>query len=149
MAWLPALALAVQGALPAPAAALPAADQAGSGPAGPQQAFLPRGRRSGLAARVATLTRALGLDRAQQAELRKVLQDQRVQVQRIWSEPSVPAADRVAATRVLSARTADRIRAMLTEEQRKKYEGPPQGDPGEAIRAVHVEDWMKVDKKKQ
>jgi len=145
MAWLPVLALAVQEALPAPAAAAEHGTPSGS----QHQPVLPRGRRSGLEARVAKLSQALGLDAVQQAALRKLLQEQRRQVQWIWSEPSVPAADRVAATRVLSARTADRIRAMLTEEQRKKYEGPPQGDPGEAIRAVHMEDWMKVDKKKQ
>lgn len=140
------LALAGQGALPAPAAAAAAGPAAGV-PAGSRQPLLPRGKRSGLDARVATLTRALGLDPKQQAALRKLLQDQRHQVQRIWSDESASAADRVAATRKVSMVTADRIRALLNEEQRKKYDPPPRGDPDKTTGSAHVEDWMKGDKK--
>jgi hypothetical protein len=126
----------VLGALPAPAAA-----QGGAG--GPKRPVLPRGKRSGLEARVAKLTKALGLDTKQQAGLRKLLQEQREHVQRIWSNESLPAADRIAATRALSMQTSEKIRALLTEEQRKKYAPPQRGDPGNAIGSAHVEDWMK------
>lgn len=134
------LALAVHAALPAPAAAAP------RGAASTSQQPLPRGRRSGLDARVATLTRALALDPRQQAELRTLLRDQRQQVQRIWQDESVSPADRVAATRKVSAGTADRIRAMLNEEQRKRYDPPPQGDPDKTVGNARVEDWMKLAK---
>jgi hypothetical protein len=135
------VALAVQAALPAPAAAA-----ARGAPPASQQPLLPRGKRSGLEARVATLTRALGLDARQQDALRTLLRDQRQQVQQIWNDESVSPADRVAATRKVSLRSADRIRAMLNEEQRKKYDPPPQGDPGKTIGNARVEDWMKGDK---
>jgi len=145
-AWSPRplfLALAVSCALPVPGAAA-----AGGTPAGSKQPLLPRGKRSGLEARVATLTRALGLDPKQQAALRQVLQDQRRQVQRIWGDESVSAADRVAATRKVSMHTADQIRAMLSEEQRKKYDPPPRGDADKTVDSARVEDWMKGDRKR-
>ena len=138
-AWAQVIvALAVHAALPALAAA---AERAA--PSAAQQP-LPRGKRSGLEARVATLTRALALDPKQQGELRTLLRDQRQQVQQIWHDESIPAADRVAATRKVSLRTADRIRAMLSEEQRKKYDPPPPDDADRAMAKVRVEDWIKV-----
>lgn len=138
------LALAVQGALPAAAVAA----EARAAPSGSRQPLLPRSKGSGLQARVARLTRALGLDARQQAALRTALQDQRQQVQRIWNDESVSAADRIAATRKVSTLTADRIRAMLNEDQRKKYDPPPQGDPGKTIGSAHVEDWVNAERER-
>jgi periplasmic protein CpxP/Spy len=130
------LALAVPGVLPAPAAgaAQSAAQRKASSP--------PRGKRSPLDERVATLTKALGLDAKQQTMLRQVLQDQRRQVERIWLDESMTPAVRVAATRKLSTQTGDRIRALLSEEQRRKYDPPSQADPGKTIGGAHVEDWL-------
>ena len=141
------LALAGSAALPAPARAASAITRVGDGVAESAGTRAPRGRRSGPGGRVATLTRALGLDARQQDALRTLLRDQRQQVQQIWNDESVSPADRVAATRKVSLRSADRIRAMLNEEQRKKYDPPPQGDPGKTIGSARVEDWMKVDTK--
>jgi hypothetical protein len=100
------------------------------------------GRRTGLEDRVALLTGALDLDAKQQASLRKVLMDQRDQAQRIWSDASLPSAQRIGMTKALSRHTGDRIRAFLTPEQRKKYEPPSQADQESAITNAHVEDWM-------
>ncbi len=134
------VALAVHAALPAPAAAAPRGAASAS-----RQSLPPRGKRSGLETRVATLTRALALDPRQQAELRTLLRDQREKVQRIWQDASVSSADRVAATRKVSTHTADRIRAMLSEEQRKKYDPPPRRDAEKATGNARVEDWMKLE----
>jgi hypothetical protein len=76
---------------------------------------------AGLDDRVQLLTAELGLDSKQQQDLRRLLEEQRAQVQRVWSESAVPSAQRVAATKAISDRTADGIREMLTDEQRKKY----------------------------
>jgi hypothetical protein len=105
---------------------------------------LPRqpGGRS-LEERVAVLSKALDLDARQRSELRKVLEDQREQVSRVWRDTSVPAAYRVSTTRAITDRTADRIRALLNEEQRKRYNPPkpPHGaTPGSA--RPDVEAWM-------
>jgi hypothetical protein len=142
---IPGLALAALLALPAQAATAVGGTPAGSQRA--QQPPSPRGVRAGLEARVATLTRALGLDARQQATLRQALVDQRQQVQRIWSDRSVSARDRVAETRKVSAHTADRIRAMLTEEQRQKYEPAPQAAPDRQDGDKSVEEWMRVQQK--
>jgi hypothetical protein len=137
------VALAVHAALPAPAAA-----RTRGTPSSSQQPPLPRGMRSGLDARVATLTRALGLDATQQAALRKLLQDQRQQVQRIWNDEAVSATDRITATRMASMHTADSIRALLSEEQRKRYDPPPQDDASRTIGNAHVEEWMSGERKR-
>jgi hypothetical protein len=78
----------------------------------------------GLDDRVRLLSAELGLDAKQQAEVRQVLERQREQMSRAWSATAVPPAYRVSTTRAISARTADQIRALLTEAQRRKYIAP-------------------------
>lgn len=90
--------------------------------------------------RVRILTQWLGLDATQQTELRKVLQGQREQVRSLWSDTSVPAAQRISATQAISDRTGDQIRAMLNEEQKKKF-NPPR-PPHDTSARPNVEDWM-------
>lgn len=89
------------------------------------------------------LSKALGLDASQLSGLRKVLEAQREQVSRVWSDTSVPAAYRVSATQTISDKTADQIRALLNEEQKKRY-NPPK-PPHEATRGStrpSLEAWM-------
>lgn len=74
--------------------------------------------------RVALLTRELGLDNRQQAEVRRILQVQHDRVRQVWNDPARLPADRIGATQALSERTADEIRAVLSEEQRKQYIAP-------------------------
>jgi hypothetical protein len=95
--------------------------------------------------RVNALTRALDLDAKQQSELRRVLLGQREQIRRVWDDVSVPAAYRVIATQSISDRTADQIRSLLNEEQKKKYK-PPRPEHGAATDAAqpNVENWMKA-----
>jgi hypothetical protein len=98
---------------------------------------------SGLERRIQTLAKFLDLDVAQQSGLRKVLENQREQVGKIWNDLSVPAAYRVGATRAISDKAADQIRALLNEEQRKEYSPPRR--PREAAADSNkrsVEDWM-------
>ena len=98
-----------------------------------------------LEGRVAVYTKALNLDPAQQSQLRTLLLLQREQVQRLWSDASMDPANRVYATRAISDATADRIRAMLSEEQRSKYNPPrPPRDPAPAAGSRSVEDWMQA-----
>ena len=109
-----------------------------------KQQVLHHHNRLGLEDRVNVLSKALNLDEKQQSDLRKVLEGQREQVRMIWSDTSVPAAYRVIATQALSEKTADQIRALLNEEQKKKYNLPRQ--PHEATegsaKPKSVEDWM-------
>jgi Spy/CpxP family protein refolding chaperone len=92
--------------------------------------------------RVQLMAKELDLDPAQQAQLKTILQAQRAEVASVWSDASVPAAVRVGATRVIAERTADKIRAMLNDEQRRKYikarpHDAPVGAPG-----GDVQKWM-------
>ena len=89
------------------------------------------------------LSKALDLDAKQQSELRKVLEDQREQVSRVWNDTSVPAAYRVSATQAITDKTADQIRALLREEQKKRYNPPKlprEAAPGSP--RPSVEAWM-------
>ncbi len=131
------LALAAPGALPVRAEAAPQVAAEAS-----KDAAHRRVRRSGLDRRVGLLTRTLDLDARQQTALRKVLMDQRVQVQRIWRDESLPSGNRIMLTKAVSRHTADRIRTLLNPEQRKKYDPPPQDGPAPAVARAHVEDWM-------
>jgi len=91
------------------------------------------------------LAKALDLDVTQQVQLRQVLENQRDELLKVWREGSAPAGDRVGATRAINTRTADRIRALLTEEQRNKYKPPEQSQqPAAGAGARTVEDWMKL-----
>jgi len=93
--------------------------------------------------RIATYTRELNLDAKQQSQLRALLLRQREQVLRVWNDTSIPAAQRVHATRVISDATADGIRGMLTEEQRKKYNPPrPPHDSTAQPGAPSAADWI-------
>jgi hypothetical protein len=97
---------------------------------------------SGLEERVHELTQALELDVAQQQALRKVLTDQREQTLRVWNDSSsVPAAFRIAALKAITDHTADQIRALLNDEQRKKY-NPPRRPSQDAEPRPDVGAWM-------
>jgi hypothetical protein len=95
----------------------------------------------GVENRVRVLSKALGLDARQQLELKKILLGQREQVMKAWSDTSAPPAHRVAATEAIGDRTADQIRALLNDEQRKKY-GTPRSANQAAGPGGSVEVWM-------
>jgi hypothetical protein len=100
---------------------------------------------AGVDGRVQLMTKALALDTRQQVELRKILLDQKAAVTRVWADESTPAALRVAATSAIGDQTGDRIRSMLTDDQKKLYSLPKSehqmpADPS----SRSVEDWMRA-----
>ena len=94
--------------------------------------------------RIRILTQWLKLDATQQTELRKILEGQREQVRSLWSDTSVAAAQRISATQAISDKTGDQIRAMLNEDQKKKF-NPPR-PPRDTSARPNVEDWMDAPK---
>ena len=104
---------------------------------------------STLDGRVEALSKLLKLDVGQQGELKKLLEGQREQVRKVWDNASMPAAYRIAATQAISDRTADQIRALLNEEQRKKYSPPRLPHETNAGSSPSVEDWMNQTRPKQ
>src|SRR5438132_5993441 len=161
-----AMALAVLGARPRPAHAATdpeatepavAAEAAGAARAVedneaatpvPQDTARRRKRASPLDRRVMLLARELGLDATQRTQVKKVLEGQRADVARVWNDPSIPAARRVSATQAIGDRTADRIRALLNDEQRKKYIKPRQRAAAVGTAGGDVESWMNAGKRK-
>jgi protein CpxP len=100
-------------------------------------------RASALDERIALLTAELNLDAGQQAGVRKLLEEQREQVRRVWNDVTIPAGSRVGATRAISERTADQIRALLTDEQKKKYLAARQPHaPSDEPAKPSLDDWM-------
>ena len=114
----------------------------------PQDTPRRRKRASPLDRRVTLLAKELGLDASQKAQVRKVLDRQREQVARVWKDSSIPPARRVSATQAIGDRTADRIRALLNEEQRKKYIQPRQREAAVGTAGGNVESWMKAGNRK-
>jgi hypothetical protein len=133
-------------ALAFPMSCLMPAHATADGQSKPEDVAQPKASRhhkgSSLEDRVKTLSRVLDLDAQQQLELSKVLEGQREQVNKVWNDPSLPASYRVVATQAISDKTADQIRALLNEEQRKKYKPPRQHDSADASARPNVEDWM-------
>jgi hypothetical protein len=97
---------------------------------------------SGVESRVALLTAELKLTATQQQAVRKILEDQRQQVARAWSDSTVPSAFRVKATQAIADHTADQIRALLSEEQRARYVKPRQKPADNDSTSAEVEKWM-------
>jgi hypothetical protein len=110
-----------------------------SGPAKPA----PRARvRAGgsMQHRADALAKALELSARQRTSLMTILEDQRQAVTKIWSDPALLPAERTPATRAVEERTADQIRGILSEEQKKLY-NPPKPQATEPP-PPDVEGWM-------
>jgi hypothetical protein len=91
--------------------------------------------------RADVLSKALQLNAPQRVQLLTILESQRQAVSKIWSDPAMLPAERTPATRALQERTANQIRAILSEEQKKLY-NPPKPQGGETP-PPNVEEWMR------
>jgi hypothetical protein len=63
-------------------------------------------------------------------------------VRKIWTDKALLPAERAPATRAANERTGDEIRAILNDEQRKKYNPPPRATPPARGDTRTVEQWM-------
>jgi protein CpxP len=111
----------------------------------PQPVASASGTSARLDDRIKLLAAELGLNDSQQQGVRRILENQRAQVMKIWSDTSVPAAYRVHATRTLSDQSVEQIRALLTDEQKLKYnEARKPREDQTKDSGPSVEDWMKA-----
>lgn len=92
---------------------------------------------------VKSLAKALNLDEAQQMGVKAILERQQMQARRIQSDPSLSGADRIARFRALQQETVSRIRAILNEEQKQKYDPLNHGTKANSPQPS-VEDWLKA-----
>jgi len=124
------------------AGAADAAEQVSTAAATTPQAMSRAPAATRLDDRVKAVSTALDLDAAQQTQLRKILLDQRDAVRKIWSDKSLSPAERVPATRAAGTRAGDEIRAILNDEQKKKYNSATPTKPDEQGDKRSVEQWL-------
>jgi len=92
--------------------------------------------------RVALMARELDLSPDQQAQVKKLLLDQREQVLALWNDTTVPPALRVHRTQVITDHTAEQIRALLNDAQREKYIKPRVRETTVGSAGASLEAWM-------
>ena len=100
-------------------------------------------RRSTLDDRVKRFAKVLNLDEAQQTALKSVLEHEQGEARQVRLDTSISGVDRVGRLRSLQQDTVLKIRAILNEEQKKKYD--PQDRQSETNTSdSYVTDWMKT-----
>jgi hypothetical protein len=107
----------------------------------PEQTKPPRGQRPDLDTRARRLAKMLELSEAQQAQLATILASQREQIRKLWRDQTVPPEYRVGAMRAINEETEDRIRALLNDEQKKKYVSSRPRDPARTSQQPNVDYW--------
>jgi hypothetical protein len=90
---------------------------------GRRRASRPQGR-SGPEDRLRRLVKGLKLDAAQEESVRRALEAEQEALLRLASAPADPDVPRVAAIHAITTHTAERIRAVLNDEQKKLFGQP-------------------------
>ncbi len=131
----------------------PAGAEVGTVGAQPPEAGGPRSRRRrGRATqeqRFQELVKGLKLDAAQQVEVRKALDAYREEVRKLATDSSDKGVSRVSELRAIGERAAERIRSVLTEEQKRLYGQPMPLEAGGAEGRRSLEEWLDVLRKQQ
>lgn len=68
------------------------------------------------------LTDKLSLSPDQQPKIQAILEDQRAQMQTIWQDNSLSREDKTGKAQIVREATNTKIRAVLTDDQRKKFD---------------------------
>lgn len=104
-----------------------------------------RGRtRASLDDRVKALARGLDLTEAQQSAVKKILQQRQEETLRLRVDPSIEGSLRIDLFRAIQEKTVERIRSILNEEQKKKYDPlAPRRLPASPDQRS-VEDWIQA-----
>ena len=97
---------------------------------------------------VRRLTRDLDLDPGQQARLRQILVDQHRQVLQLRSGNAPASVDVTGTTLAIYDQSKTRIRAMLNDEQRKKYSADVPRDTLAPAQA-DLQHWMQIQETKR
>jgi hypothetical protein len=110
-----------------------------------QRPAVPRAATAPLADRVKLMAAELDLSQDQQRQLVHILLDQKAQVAALWADSSTLAGERIARTQAISVQTGNRIRDLLTDAQRDKYQKQHFHDET-AVGAPggNVEGWMEA-----
>jgi len=100
-------------------------------------------RKSNIDARVSILAKNLDLTPEQQSEVKNILEQRQQKTLLIRSDPSISGSTRIERFRMLQESTVERIRAVLNDEQKKKYD-PMAARRMQSTPEHSVEDWLKA-----
>jgi hypothetical protein len=122
---------------------MPASAQAANAPS-PERQSRHRYKSPTIDDRVKVLAKNLDLNEAQQSAVKKILEQRQQETLRLRLDPSITGSARIDRFRALQEGTVQRIRAVLNEEQRKKYDPlAPRRIPSSSEERS-VEDWLKA-----
>jgi Spy/CpxP family protein refolding chaperone len=94
--------------------------------------------------RVKVLAKNLDLNESQQSAVKRILEQRQQETLRLRLDPSISGDARIDRFRAIQDNTVQRIRAVLTEEQRKKYDPLAVRRIPPAPQQPSVEDWLKA-----
>ena len=117
--------------------------EAASTPTPPPPLHQSHGRAT-LEDRVKVMARNLDLDQAQQNAVLTILQARREETLRLRRDTSISGSDRIDQFRALQDKTVLQIRAVLNDEQKKKYDPLAVRTREPATGQKSVEDWLEL-----
>ena len=87
---------------------------------------------------------SMDLSETQQSEVKKILEFRQAQTRRIRLDGSLSGAERISRLRILQDSTVAWIRAVLNDEQKKRYDPLAVRQAQKSSPEPSVEDWMKA-----
>jgi hypothetical protein len=93
---------------------------------------------------VKVLATALNLSETQQVAVKKILEQRQQETLRLRTDSSLSGSERIDRFRALQDRTVERIRAILNDEQKKKYNPLAVRNVKPSPDQKSVEDWLKA-----
>lgn len=111
--------------------------------ANPREPAAHRYRRPTVDDRIKVLAKSLDLSEAQQSAVKRILEKRQQETLRIRHDPSISGSTRIDQFRILQDRTVEEIRAVLSEEQKQKYD-PFASRKIQQAPERSVEDWLKL-----
>lgn len=93
---------------------------------------------------VERLTKALDLSQTQQSSVKSILEQRLQRLGQIRHDPALSGTAKIDRFRALQERTVEQIRAVLNDEQKKKYDPLAARKVQPAPEQRSVDDWMKA-----
>jgi len=110
----------------------------------PSSAARPIRRRRTVDDQVKVFATALNLSETQQVAVKRILEQRQQETLRLRNDPSISGSDRIDRFRALQDKTVERIRAVLNDEQKKKYNPLAVRKVTPSPDQKSVEDWLKA-----
>ena len=99
-------------------------------------------RKRAIDVRVQQFSKALNLDETQQAGLKAILERQQMRTNQIRFDSNIAGGDRIGRFRALQEETVLQIRALLNDEQKKKYDPLNHSSQNDSSSGKYLDQWM-------